>query len=89
MGVGSGLKEATGDMTSGGVAIGPGAGAGGEMLDVLVAVGAAAGAGVGTAEGGGPEVMVPFSRLTSLPGTFLPEKNSPAVSAGSAEGAGG
>lgn len=89
MGVGSGLKEATGDRTSGGVAIGPGAGAGGEILVVLVTVGAAVGVGVGTAEGRGPEVIAPFSRLTSLPGTFLPEKNSPAVNAGSAEGAGG
>lgn len=81
----------TGDVTGGvrvtGVCAGSGAGMG--ALVVLVGVGVTAGAGVGTVDGAVPVVMAPVSRLTSFGGAVLPEKNSPAVRAGSAEGAGG
>lgn len=46
--------------------------------------------GVGAVMGvPGTEVVTPLSRLTSLTEGGLPEKNSPAVREGSAEGAGG
>ena len=65
--------------------MGEGAGAGDGALATLVGAGVM---GVGTEETE-PAEMAPFSRLTSLGGAVLPEKNSPAVRAGSEEGARG
>lgn len=80
--------DTTGDVTTeaGSERLGVGSGWGAGALVVRVGVGAAAGGG---AEGGAPYEIAPFSRLTSFGGAVLPEKNSPAVSAGSAEGARG
>ena len=71
--------------TMGGGTMGEGAGAGDGALATLVGAGVM---GAGTEETE-PAEMAPFSRLTSLGGAVLPEKNSPAVSAGSEEGARG
>ena len=73
--------------------IGSGAGTGAGADDILVGVvdaGACADMGVDdTAEGVGPDVIAPVSRLTRLGGAIFPEKNSDAERAGSSEGAGG
>ena len=69
---------------------GAGAAAGGGADVVFVGAGEAAGAGVvGIESGAEPVVIEPSSSETSLGGAVLPEKNSAAESAGSAEGAGG
>lgn len=72
-----------------GAAAGVGAGA----VEVRVGWGTGAGAGAGAAGGGAPGVVpdkiAPSSRLTSFGAAVFPEKNSPAVSDGSADGAGG
>ena len=75
-----------------GAGSGAGAGAGVGALEVLVGAGVGvdgAGEKAGTGVGALPEEMAPFSRLTSFGGAVLPAKNSPAESAGSAEGARG
>ena len=68
---------------------GAAAGAGGFADTVRLIAGEVAELGVGRADGAAPYVISPLSRLTSLGGAVLPEKNSLAESAGSAEGAGG
>ena len=67
-------------------AAGPGEGSG--ALAVLVGNGVET-AGVGGAEGGGPVEIAPSARETRFGGAVFPEKNSPAVNAGSEEGANG
>lgn len=81
-GLGSDLVWATGGGTIGD---GAGAGVGAGALAVLVGAGVV-GRGVEESE---PAEMAPFSRLTSLGAAVFPEKYSPAVRAGSAEGARG
>jgi hypothetical protein len=44
---------------------------------------------LGIAPGGGPEMVLPSARLTSLTAATLPLKNSAALREGSIEGAGG
>ena len=70
---------------------GAGAAAGGGALVVFVAVGVGAKDATGVATGAEPEAekIEPSSSETSFGGAVLPEKNSAALSAGSADGAGG
>lgn len=84
-GAGAGVGVGTLAALAGAAAAGAGAGAGAVL--VLVATGVDVGTGMGDEEV--PEKTAPFSRLTSLGGAVLPEKNSPAVKDGSADGAGG
>lgn len=77
-----------GEAGAGGGVVGAGAG----TLAAFVGVGTWAGAGAGALVvlvGATPAEMAPVSRSTSFGAAVLPEKNSPAVSAGSALGAGG
>lgn len=83
-GVGSGVSK-----TADGVDTGAAAGAGTFAETVLLIAGEANEEAVGGAEGAAPKVISPLSRLTSFGGAVLPEKNSLAESAGSADGAGG
>ena len=81
---------ATGVVTTGaGAGAGAGAaagdGAGADIVFVICGAEAAGGRDVGVA----PAEMEPSARETSLGGAVLPEKNSAAESAGSADGAGG
>jgi hypothetical protein len=74
--------------------IGTEAGVGGSTcLGAGAGAGAGAAAGGGTyatdGAGGGAALTAPESRSTKLGGAVFPEKNSPAVSAGSLDGAGG
>ena len=64
-------------------------GCGADAVAERVGVCASAGAEVGGAEEGAEAEIAPVSSETSLSETGLPEKNSPAVSEGSIEGAGG
>ena len=61
------------------------------IIVVFVAVGVGAEDATGVATGAEPEAqkMEPSSSDTSFGGAVLPEKNSAALSAGSADGAGG
>jgi hypothetical protein len=76
------------DFRDTGSGAGTGTGAAACALAALVGTGVdTAKDGVGTAAGVLPSEIAPFSRLTSFGGAVLPEKNSPAESAGSDEGA--
>ena len=81
----------TGADTGAAAGTGAGAGAGADAESVFVTGGGAATCcGCGGRESGAvPEEIAPSSSETSLGGAVLPAKNSAAVSAGSAEGAGG
>ena len=78
---------------TGGDSAGAATGEGADAVSVRVGVTAAGAADVegrGGGEDAGPdEEIAPSSRLTSFGGAVFPEKNSPAVSAGSIDGAGG
>ncbi len=87
--VGSGGGAATGDGAGSSRAMGAGAGAGAGAAAGGGAEVVLVGAGVGTEMGAEPAEIEPSSSETSLGAAFLPEKNSAAVRAGSAEGAGG
>lgn len=69
--------------------MGAGAGAGAGVGAEVVLVGVGTGAGVGIERGAVPAETAPSSRETYLGAAVLPAKNSAAVSAGSADGAGG
>ena len=84
--VGSGVGARTG---SGDLRAGAGAGSGWGWGAEYVFVGVATAGDEGVIWGEGAAAAAPSSRLTYFSEAVLPEKNSPAVSAGFADGAGG